>query len=113
MNYNFRNRLFAIKCVQYCRSCRENYGDEAVGYVCLRRDQSICTVKCRIAPEHNVRSTSYSVIMKIDEDKKSVLSVECLDCAASAGLIKTLLYFSILMVFLLGVQNEVMLQFFF
>ena len=56
----------------YCRSCHENYGDEAVGYVCLRRDQSVCIVKCRVTPEHNVRSSSYAVMIKIDEEKKCI-----------------------------------------
>ncbi|KAI5646809.1 yqaJ-like viral recombinase domain-containing protein [Phthorimaea operculella] len=42
-------------------------------------------MKCKITPEHKVRSSSYNVKMVIDERKGEIVSCECLDCAASAG----------------------------
>ncbi|GBP23012.1 Beta-1,3-galactosyltransferase 6 [Eumeta japonica] len=54
--------LAGINRVHDIRSSRESYGDDAVGYVQLKRESNICTVKCRVCPEH-----------------------KCHDCAASAG----------------------------
>ncbi|XP_046964290.1 uncharacterized protein LOC124533166 [Vanessa cardui] len=51
-------------------SSRQSYGDDAIGYVQLKRDHTLCTVKCRICPEHRVRQTSYYVSMVIDEKVK-------------------------------------------
>ncbi|GBP53663.1 hypothetical protein EVAR_36032_1 [Eumeta japonica] len=48
-------------------SSRQSYGDDAIGYVQLKCDHTLCTVKCRMCPEHKVRQTSYSVSMVIDE----------------------------------------------
>lgn len=36
------------------RSGRDSYGDSAVGWVQVRRDKNVCTVKAEITPEHNV-----------------------------------------------------------
>lgn len=36
------------------RSGRDSYGDSAVGWVQVRRDKNVCTVKAKITPEHNV-----------------------------------------------------------
>ncbi|KAH9627674.1 hypothetical protein HF086_016828 [Spodoptera exigua] len=66
-------------------SSRQSYGDDAIGYVQLKRDHTLCTVKCRICPEHKVRQTSYSVSMVIDEKEGVVKSVQCHDCPASLG----------------------------
>uniref|UniRef100_A0A2H1V6G5 SFRICE_032268 n=1 Tax=Spodoptera frugiperda TaxID=7108 RepID=A0A2H1V6G5_SPOFR len=65
-------------------SARESYGDEAIGYVQRRRESGLCTMKCKICPEHKVRSSSY-VTMVIDEYKCEIVSCQCLDCATSAG----------------------------
>ncbi|GBP47137.1 hypothetical protein EVAR_36962_1 [Eumeta japonica] len=56
------------------RSSRQSYGDDAIGYVQLKRDHTLCTVKCRMCPEHKVRQTSYSVSMVIDE-KEGVVNL--------------------------------------
>lgn len=69
----------------FCRSARESYGDDAIGYVQLRRESGLCTLKCKICPEHKVRSSSYNVTMVIDEIMGEIVSCQCLDCAASAG----------------------------
>ncbi|CAH0717717.1 unnamed protein product, partial [Brenthis ino] len=66
-------------------SARQSYGDDAIGYVQLRRDSDLCTIKCRVCPEHKVRSKSYSATMIVDEKGGKIVSVECHDCAASTG----------------------------
>ncbi|CAH2088602.1 unnamed protein product [Euphydryas editha] len=64
---------------------RESYGDDAIGYVQLRRESGICTLKGKICPEHKVRASAYNVTMVVDENKNIIISCQCLDCAASAG----------------------------
>lgn len=44
-------------------------------------------MKARITPEHNVRQKSYAVQAVCDEAEETVISVECLDCAAHLGTI--------------------------
>ncbi|XP_071576230.1 uncharacterized protein [Temnothorax nylanderi] len=66
-------------------SSRQNYGDSAIGYVCVKRENSICTVKAKVCPEHRVRNKAYSVIVIVDEENESIINVECQDCAASSG----------------------------
>lgn len=67
------------------RSSRQSYGDDAIGYVQLKRDANLCMVKCKICPEHRVHSKSYSVTMIVDEEESIIVSVKCHDCAASEG----------------------------
>ena len=45
------------------RSSRENYGDAAIGYVCLKRENAICTIRVRIYLEHRVKQKEYTVII--------------------------------------------------
>ncbi|XP_011884086.1 PREDICTED: uncharacterized protein LOC105571227 [Vollenhovia emeryi] len=66
-------------------SSRVCYGDSAIGYVSLRRQQSICTLKARVCPEHRVRNTPYTVTMLVNEEQKIINSVECEDCPAALG----------------------------
>ncbi|GBP20993.1 hypothetical protein EVAR_9567_1 [Eumeta japonica] len=57
---------------------RQSYGDDTIGYVQLKRDHTLCTVKCRMCPEHKVRQTSYSVSMVIDEKRRNKAhNVQC------------------------------------
>lgn len=77
----------------YYRSMREDYGDNAVGYVEVKREGSTCIVQSKICPEHKVRSAGYTVICKVDEDANEISELTCQDCAASAG--KYTLSFSI------------------
>ncbi|XP_036141931.1 uncharacterized protein LOC118648772 isoform X2 [Monomorium pharaonis] len=67
------------------RSKREEYGDNAIGYVELKREGSICTVRGKICPEHKIRSKPYTVFLKIDEETEEIKEAVCHDCAASAG----------------------------
>lgn len=73
----FTHRIF--------RSARDNYGDNAIGYVQVKREDNICTVKGRITPEHNVRKKPYAVVVTCEEAEEVVLSVQCEDCAAALG----------------------------
>lgn len=67
------------------RSARESYGDDAIGYVQIKREQGVCTIKCKICPEHKVRSKAYNVTLILNEKENEVISCQCHDCAASAG----------------------------
>ncbi|KAF2881748.1 hypothetical protein ILUMI_24445 [Ignelater luminosus] len=67
------------------RSQRDNHGDAAVGYVGVKRENFICTVRARICSEHRVRSKPYSVQVKINEKNEEIVKASCNDCAASAG----------------------------
>ncbi|XP_030747767.1 uncharacterized protein LOC115876204 [Sitophilus oryzae] len=83
-----QNELFTSaeqRGVKAKRAQRESYGNSAVGYVELKQDNNICTIKCKISPEHRVRSKDYTVIMEVNEDSEKILKAECQDCAASEG----------------------------
>ncbi|CAH2094797.1 unnamed protein product [Euphydryas editha] len=83
-----RNKDFCaaeLRNVKMSLSSRESYGDDAIGFVQLRRESDICTVKCRVCPEHKVRSKPYTVTFIVDEKNSIVISSQCHDCAASAG----------------------------
>jgi len=71
----------------FYRSSRESYGDQAIGYVCLKRDKSFgtCIIRCKVCPEHRVRNKGYSVTLTIHEKEERVIDVQCHDCAASSG----------------------------
>lgn len=84
MPYNAWEMYFHF-CMFFYRSGRETYGDSAVGYVQVKREGDICTVKVRITPEHSVRQKCYSVTLVCDEAQETVLSVQCEDCAAHKG----------------------------
>lgn len=68
-----------------CRSCRESYGDSAIGYVQVKRIGAICTVKALVTPEHRVRTKAYSVILVCNEAEEVIESCKCEDCPASQG----------------------------
>ncbi|XP_018395225.1 PREDICTED: uncharacterized protein LOC108773788 [Cyphomyrmex costatus] len=67
------------------QSSRETYGDNAVGYVRLIRNNNQCIIKADICPEHKVRQKLYSVTIIVNEEDESVQSIECHECAASSG----------------------------
>ncbi|KAJ8963991.1 hypothetical protein NQ314_005203 [Rhamnusium bicolor] len=71
--------------VKGIRSGREDYGDSAVGYVQVRRDGNVCTVRGRICPEHKVKAKPYSVTFILNEKESVIQEINCMDCAASAG----------------------------
>lgn len=57
-----------------------------MGWVQVKRSGTICTVKAKITPVHNVKKKQYAVICNIDEELGDVRDVQCQDCAASLGL---------------------------
>ncbi|KOB70278.1 Uncharacterized protein OBRU01_15584, partial [Operophtera brumata] len=64
---------------------RDSYGDDAIGYLQLKREGDVCTVKCRITPEHKVRSKPYHCVLQCNEKEEEIISISCEDCAASIG----------------------------
>ncbi|KYN35755.1 hypothetical protein ALC56_09906 [Trachymyrmex septentrionalis] len=63
----------------YYRSLHESYGDEAIGYVCLKRNEltKTCILKCKVCPEHRIYNKGYSITLIINEENEKVLDVEC------------------------------------
>ncbi|CAM1330219.1 Uncharacterised protein g10244 [Pycnogonum litorale] len=61
-----------MRAVKTDRSCRSSYGDTAVGYVQLKRENGICKVRTKITPEHKIRQKGYSVEIHVDEQNKDV-----------------------------------------
>jgi len=68
-----------------CRSARESYGDNSVGYIELQRTGVLCLVKGQMCPEHRDRNKNYYVSITVDEAKGEVVDMHCQDCAASLG----------------------------
>lgn len=66
-------------------SSREAYGDDAIGWVQLKRGKGCCTVKGRIVPEHKVRDKAYHVEVVFDEKNSKIKKAQCQDCSASSG----------------------------
>lgn len=77
------------------RSRRESYGDNAVGYVQVKRENQLCTVKAVITPEHRVSKKGYEVTVICNEDDEEVLSATCDSCAASLGKCNFISYISV------------------
>ncbi|GBP35671.1 hypothetical protein EVAR_74996_1 [Eumeta japonica] len=69
-------------------SSRASYGDDAISYVQLKRDAHLCTVKCKMCPEHKVHAKLYGCTLIIDEEDDVIVSVVCEDCVASRALIE-------------------------
>ena len=75
---------------------RENYGDCAVGYVQLKRENGICYLHARITSEHKVHAKAYNISVEINELNKAIIKAECLDCIASLGNMLKLVVLSII-----------------
>ncbi|KAF4529663.1 hypothetical protein B566_EDAN017963 [Ephemera danica] len=70
--------------VKASRSSRDDYLDNAIGRVEIKRENSLCTVRARVSPEHRVRNTPYRVIAVINEKADNrIEEIKCLDCASS------------------------------
>ncbi|GBP74627.1 hypothetical protein EVAR_90765_1 [Eumeta japonica] len=74
--------------VKTSMSSRASYGDDAISYVQLKRDAHLCTVKCKMCPEHKVHAKLYGCTLIIDEEDDVIVSVVCEDCVASRALIE-------------------------
>lgn len=66
-------------------SSRESYGDNAIGYVIIKRIDDLCTVRARVTPEHRVRNKNYNAQIVIDEKNSEVKDISCEDCNAAEG----------------------------
>ena len=64
---------------------RESYGDSAISYVQLKRENDFCYIQAKICPEHRVRNKPYNVSVVINEKDEDVKKAECHDCIASLG----------------------------
>ncbi|KAG5875113.1 hypothetical protein JTB14_008005 [Gonioctena quinquepunctata] len=76
-----------VKHVKYSRATRESYGDNAVGYVQVRRQSKECMVKTKVTLEHKVHGKGCRVFVEIDEEEEMVLQCQCLDHAASESIL--------------------------
>nr|CAI5829260.1 unnamed protein product [Callosobruchus analis] len=74
-----------VRHVKTKKSSKEAYGDNAVSYVQLKREGSLCFIKGKITPEHKTKQASYTVVAVINEQEEEVERCICEDCAASAG----------------------------
>lgn len=50
--------------VKTSMSSRDSYGDDAVSYVQVKREGKLCTVKCKICPEHKVHAKLYNCTLR-------------------------------------------------
>lgn len=66
------------------RNERSSYGDDAVGYVRIKRVNNLCNVSAKLTAEHKCR-TNYAVLCVVNERLQRIISCECEGCAASAG----------------------------
>ncbi|KAJ8978086.1 hypothetical protein NQ317_004620 [Molorchus minor] len=74
-----------VRNVKTQRSTKVSYGDNAVGYVQLKREGDVCTVKGKLTPEHKIHKKGYNVCAVINEKEQEVISCTCLGCPASEG----------------------------
>ena len=66
-------------------SMRKENVNNAIGFVRLKRETDICTVKCEICPELKIRANNYKATIVVNEKSSQISSLECHDCAASTG----------------------------
>ncbi|GBM65843.1 hypothetical protein AVEN_12897-1 [Araneus ventricosus] len=67
------------------RSGNESYGDSAIGYVQVKRENNLRTVKAIVTPEHKISNKGYGITVICNEEDEVVLSALCDSCAASLG----------------------------
>ncbi|KAF5302615.1 hypothetical protein FQR65_LT19106 [Abscondita terminalis] len=83
------NPLFTsaeIRGVKADISGRRSYGENAIGYVQLKRQYFLCTVEAKVCPEHKVPKHNYEVSLEINEKEQRIVGGTCNDCAASLQL---------------------------
>lgn len=67
------------------KSCRESYGDNAIGYVQVKRTDKIIDIIGKMTSEHRLSSTPYTVKAQVDEREMCLKFVTCHGCVASQG----------------------------
>ncbi|KAJ8913136.1 hypothetical protein NQ315_006054 [Exocentrus adspersus] len=88
MDYFNKNKEYIsteMKGIKLQRSGRQKYGDNAIGYVQLRQQQSVCELKAKITPEHKIKAKNYNVQCIINTSERVIIEAKCNDCAASEG----------------------------
>lgn len=72
---------------KFTKSTREDYSNNAVGFVQVKRVGRKCYVLARVTPEHRNKNAGYRVEVHINETNsaKKITKAQCLDCAASLG----------------------------
>lgn len=66
---------------------RSSYINAAIGWVQVKRERHVCTVRAKICPEQKINATLYVVESQIDEKEEKVLDVKCFGCPASTGIL--------------------------
>lgn len=74
-----------IRGTKVLMSSRPAYVETSVGYVEVKRENSLCYVKGRVTPEHRVRCKMYTVVAVVNEVEEVIIEIKCEDCAASEG----------------------------
>ncbi|CAH2016451.1 unnamed protein product [Acanthoscelides obtectus] len=74
-----------VRNVKTQRSGKQSYGDQAIGFVQLMREGSICTVKCHVTPEHKIHEKGYQVTICINEAEEKITHSVCHSCPAGEG----------------------------
>ena len=64
---------------------RDEYGDEAIGYVQVQSRPGSCVVKGRVTPEHRVNTAPYRVTVSINTVTGAIEEARCHDCQARNG----------------------------
>ncbi|XP_030749227.1 uncharacterized protein LOC115877209 [Sitophilus oryzae] len=60
------------------RAQKASFGDNAVGYVQVKKENHLCIILAIITPEHKVRQKEYSIEAVVDmTEEKSVMTVLC------------------------------------
>ncbi|XP_053622229.1 uncharacterized protein LOC128681925 [Plodia interpunctella] len=88
MQYMHENECYNVaetRSAKALLASREAYVESAIGFVEIKCEGNLCTVKCRVTPEHKIKGKLYPVTAVIDENSEKILKLECTDCAASAG----------------------------
>ena len=67
------------------RASRESYGEDAIGYVCVKSVGCIVTIKGKATPEHKVNQAPYDVYAIVDSKDKTIMDAGCLGCKAQKG----------------------------
>ncbi|XP_043222652.1 uncharacterized protein LOC122381929 isoform X2 [Amphibalanus amphitrite] len=63
----------------------KSYGEDAVGYVCIKTIGQETTVVGKVTPEHKVNNPPYRVSAVIDNCNRVIVSAQCEGCKAQKG----------------------------
>ena len=69
----------------FSRSAREEYGDDAIGYVQVQAKPGQIVVKGKVTPEHRVNTAPYGVTVSINTLSGTIEEASCHGCQARHG----------------------------